>query len=138
MTSGSEWRTLVVSALVLVAVGTAWAGGWAIREATDVDPTALERLTGCLDQQGLAVASPAADPLGASAPDGSLTTTIDGNAVTVSLWSDANAADRTVATYGRLTSEDLSGRAVVRGDRVALWSAPPTDAQASILYDCVG
>jgi hypothetical protein len=138
MTSGSEWHTLVVSALVVAAVGTAWAGGWAIREATDGDPTALERLSGCLDEQGLDVASPVADPLAASAQDGSLTTTIDGNSVTVSLWSDANAAERTIATYGRLTSEDLSARAVVRDDRVALWSAPPTDAQASILYSCVG
>jgi hypothetical protein len=135
----AEWRALAASSLVVVAVGLLWIGGWALREATDTDPTTLERLVACLrDGHGLAVTTPAADPLAASAPGGSLTADADGNAVTVSLWQDAGAAARTRATYDRLTSQDLAGRAVVRDGDLVLWVAAPTPGQTAVVYGCTG
>jgi hypothetical protein len=138
MSAGSEWRALVVSAAAVAAIGVAWVGAWATREATDVDPTALERMAACLGGHGLEIVSPADDPLADSAPRGSLTTTIDGNTVTVSFWNDSSAAEQTVATYNRLTPEDLTDRAITRGNNAFLWAARPTDEQASILYGCEG
>jgi len=138
VSSGAELRALVVSALVLAFLAAAWIGGWALREARDVDPTALALLERCLEnERSLDVSTPARDPLAASAPDGSLTTTILGNTATVSLWNDPAAADQTVATYNTLTPENLAGRAIVRGARVILWAEPPTDAQAAPLYACM-
>jgi hypothetical protein len=135
----AEWRALVASFLVVAAVGLLWVGGWAVREATDTDPTRLERLAACLrDEHGLVVTSPADDPLAASAPGGSLMADAAGNVVTVSLWHDSGAAGRTRATYDRLTSQDLADRAFVRGGDVVLWVSPPTAAQASVVYGCTG
>jgi hypothetical protein len=135
----AEWRTLAVSSLVVVAVGLLWIGGWALREATDTDPTRLERLVACLrDEHGLVVTSPADDPLAASAPGGSLTADAGGNPVTVSLWQDHAAAARTRATYDRLTTQDLLDRAFVRGDDVVLWVSPPTPEQTAVVYGCTG
>jgi hypothetical protein len=138
VTGAGERRALALSALGLAAVAVLWVGGWAIRESTDVDPSALAVLSKCLRGSGLEVATPANDPLAGSASGGSLVTTIEGNSVTVSLWDDASSAERTVATYARLTSEDLTGRALVRGDAAVLWTTPPTGEQASSLYRCTG
>jgi len=134
----TEWRTLAASLLVVATVGLLWIGGWAVREATDTDPTALERVAGCLGERGLAVQVPAEDPLAGSAPGGSLTVDITGNAATVSLWQDEDAAARTLSTYDRLTSQDLSDRAALRGDGVVLWVSPPTAEQTSAVYGCTG
>ena len=132
-----EWRYVLVSALGLVVVAGAWVTGWALREARDVDPTSLALLSMCLeDESGLRLISPSGDPLADSAPHGSFRTTIEGNDVTVSIWSDHKAAMATLETYARLTPENLERRATARGRRVDLWAAPPTASQASALYRC--
>jgi len=137
MSVGSERKVVLLSALMLAGVGAIWVAGWAVREARDVDPTALALLERCLEnERSLDVSTPAGDPLAASAPRGSLTTTVFGNSVSVSLWKDEPAAERTIATYARLTPEDLTTRAIARGRTVFFWAAPPTDEQAAPLYGC--
>jgi hypothetical protein len=137
MSDPREWRYLIVSMLALVVVVTAWGLGWAVREARDVDPMPMALLSTCLeDERGLRLVSPSGDPLADSAPHGALRTTIDGNDVTVSIWSDHDAALETLQTYARLTPENLEGRAVARGRLANLWAAPPTGGQASALYRC--
>ena len=137
MSDPREWRYLIASALGLLVLAGLWVAGWAFREARDVDPTALGLLSTCLeDERRVRVISPSGDPLADSAPSGSLRTTIEGNAVTVSIWADHEAATRTLETYARLTPENLEGRAVARGRRANLWASPPTGSQAAALYDC--
>ena len=137
MSDPREWRYLVVAMLVLSVLACAWVLGWAVREARDVDPTAIGLLSTCLeDERGLRLTSPSGDPLADSAPRGSLRTTIDGNEVVVSIWSDNDAALETVRTYARLTPENLDLRAVARGPFANLWAAPPTGSQEPALYDC--
>ncbi|MBA2293852.1 MAG: hypothetical protein H0W16_01840 [Actinobacteria bacterium] len=138
MSGGSERTVVVLSALVLAGLAGVWVGGWAVREARDVDPTALALVLACLqNQRGLTVSSPARDPLAAAAPRGSLTTTIEGNTVTVSLWNDAGAAEEAVGTYARLTPEDVTQRAIARADSAFLWAMPPTGSQAPAVYGCM-
>jgi hypothetical protein len=139
MNDRSEWRAVAVSAAALAAVALAWVAGWAVRDARAVHPSRLTVIVGCLEGEArLQVAVPAHDPLAASAPHGSLSTTVAGNPVTVSFWGDAEHARATIATYDRLTNEDLTGRALARGDHAVLWGSPPNAGQESILYGCVG
>jgi len=137
MSDPREWRYLIASMLALGVLAGAWVIGWAVREARDVDPTLIGLLSTCLqDERGLHLTSPSGDPLADSAPRGSLRTTIEGNDVVVSVWSDHDAALETLRTYGRLTPEDLELRAVARGPYANLWAAPPTGSQEPALYDC--
>lgn len=139
MNDRAEWRAVGISAAALAAVAVAWVAGWAVRDARAVHPSALTVSVRCLEREaGLQVVVPAHDPLAASAPHGSLSTTVAGNPVTVSFWDDADHARATIATYDRLTNEDLAGRALARGDRAVLWGSPPNAEQESVFYGCVG
>ena len=119
---------------MLVAV---WVAGWAIREATDEDPTPLAGVIACLEQRhGLQIVVPAGDPLADSAPGGAFRTTIGGNEVVVAAWDDVEAANEAVETYARLTPENLEGRAVPRGRFANLWADPADGPQTAVLYGC--
>ena len=110
VTDPREWRYVLVSALGLVVVAGAWVTGWALREARDVDPTSLALLSMCLeDERGLRLISPSGDPLADSAPHGSFRTTIEGNDVTVSIWSDHEAATATLETYAAPDTREPRG-----------------------------
>jgi hypothetical protein len=133
----SEQRVLAVAALALAVLGALWAGGWAVREATDEDPTRLALAIRCLEREyGLEVVVPAGDPLADSAPGGALKTTIGGNVVVVSVWDSNDDATETIETYARLTPENLEGRAVTRGRLANLWAEPATGEQSTVLYGC--
>ncbi len=124
---------------MLVVLSTLWVGGWALREATDYDPSRLSLVLACLAREhGLVGATPAGDPLADSAPGGALTTTIAGNSVVASFWGSNEAAAETLATYDRLTPQDLEGRAVARGRVANLWAEPATGEQSTVLYGCEG
>lgn len=137
--SASEPRVVAGVAALLAALVVLWVGGWAIREAFDEDPSQLARTMECLRREhGLEVVTPAGDPLADSAPGGAFRTTIAGNAVVVSVWDDVDDAEKAVATYDRLTSQDLEGRAGTRGRLVNLWASPADGEQTTILYGCEG
>ena len=137
--SASERRVVTAAAALLAAIGVVWVGGWAVREALDEDPSQLARTMECLRREhGLEVVTPAGDPLADSAPGGALRTTIAGNDVVVSAWDNVEDAAETVATYDRLTSQDLEGRAGTRGQLVNLWASPADGEQTTILYGCEG
>jgi len=124
-------------AALLAAIVLVWVVGWAVREALDEDLSRLELTMACLQREhDLTVVTPAGDPLADSAPGGALRTTILGNDVVVSVWDDVEDAAETVATYDRLTSQDLEGRAGTRGRLVNLWASPADGAQTTILYGC--
>ena len=138
MSGASEQRVLAVSALALALLTILWGAGWAVREATDEDPTRLALMVNCLEREyGLEVVVPAGDPLADSAPGGALRTTIGGNVVVVSVWDSADDAAETLETYARLTPESLEGRAVPRGRTANLWAEPATGEQSTVLYGCV-
>ena len=139
MSGGIEERALALSAAAVAVLAVVSVGGWAVREATDEDPTRLELAVPCLEREyELDVVVPSGDPLADSAPGGALRTTIDGNVVVASFWDGVDEAADTLESYARLTPEDLEGRAVERGAVAALWAAPPTDEQGAALYGCVG
>lgn len=139
MSGPSEQRVLAVAALALAVLGVLWGGGWAVREATDEDPTRLALAIRCFEQEhGLEVVVPAGDPLADSAPGGALKTTIGGNVVVVSVWDSNDDAAETIETYARLTPQNLEGRAVTRGRLANLWAEPATGKQSTVLYGCVG
>ena len=130
---------VAISAVALVALVAAWIGGWAIREATDDDPSRLSLALACLAREhGLEGTTPTGDPLADSAPGGAVRTTIAGNRVVASFWASNQAAAETLATYDRLTPEDLEGRAVARGRVANLWAEPATGEQSTVLYGCEG
>jgi hypothetical protein len=138
VSGGIEERALALSAAALTVLAVVSVGGWAVREATDEDPTRLELALPCLEREyGLDVVVPSGDPLADSAPGGAFRTTIGGNVVVVSFWNDGNAAAETIETYERLTPENLEGRAIVGGRLAILWAEPPTGEQSTVLYGCV-
>lgn len=139
MTPVSEKRAVAVVAAVLAAGSVLWGAGWAVREAVDEDPSPLELATDCLRREhGLESVTPTGDPLADSAPGGAFRTTILGNEVVVSVWADGAAAAATLATYDRLTPQELEGRAVARGRLANLWASPATGEQSTVLYGCEG
>jgi hypothetical protein len=135
----SEQRILAITASVLALAVVLWGTGWAVREATDVDPRLFDVAVRCLEREyGLTVTVPSDDPLADSAPQGAFRTKIGGNDVVASVWDDGDEAARTIETYERLTPEDLEGRGIARGRVAILWAEPATGAQTTMLYGCTG
>lgn len=125
---------LVVVAVVMVAVGA----GWKVRDIRNGPaPTRLELVIRCLNvEKGVATTTtPKDDPLAASAGNGSFVTTIEGNAVTVSLAASEEQAASIEATY-RAVGGDLTGRLERRGATVYLWRYESSPTQRQAMYDC--
>ena len=125
---------LVVVAVIMVAV----AASWKVRDIrSSPAPTRLELVTRCLNgEKGVATtATPKDDPLAASAGDGSFATTIEGNAVTVSLAGSEEQAAYIERTY-RAVAGDLTGRLERRGKTVYLWRYTSSPTQRQAMYDC--
>ena len=136
MTPSTEWRALAVSFAVVAALAGGAVAAWAIREATDETTTRLELATRCFEvEKGFAVEPAARDPLAASAGDGALRTTIEGNGVTVLLAATPGEALRLESGY-RALGADLAGR-LERRDRVVwLWQNVSSPTQRQHAYDC--
>jgi hypothetical protein len=132
-----EWRYLR-NALVLVAlVAAAVLAGWTVHEIRQPAAlTRLEQVMRCLNgEKGLATVVPARDPLAASAGEGSLETTVEGNDVTVSLASSEAQAAK-IERYYRTFADELAGRLERRQTTVYLWRFRSSPTQRQAMYDC--
>ena len=131
-----EWRFLRL-AMAVVAVGVAIdLVAWKVWELTRYRPSRLELTLRCLrNEKGAVAAAPAPDPLAASAGDGSVQTTIEGNVVTVALASTVEQALKIVADY-RAVASGLDCRLERRDRVVYLWRNPSAPTQRQVMYEC--
>jgi hypothetical protein len=130
----NEWVFLRAG---LVAVGVlviAALVGWAVETARYED-RGFQELTRCLVEEKGATIRPTRDSIARSADLGSLDTVIETNAVTVSVSSTRERAERIVANYKRVGG-GLGPRVELRGRTVYLWERPPSPTQRQALFNC--
>jgi hypothetical protein len=133
---GLEWLLLRVALGVVALVVVADVVVWKLHDRANPQPTRLERSVFCLkDNKGVVAVVPAGDPLADSAGEGALTTTVEGNDVTVALASSDEQAITIERSY-RAVADDLGGRLERRGRTVYLWRFESSPTQRQTMYDC--
>ena len=81
-----EWPFLRVALLAVAVLAAADVVAWKVHDWRHPPPTRLASAVRCFEgEKGLLVTVPAGDPLSATAADGSLRTTVEGNGVIVAL-----------------------------------------------------
>ena len=131
-----EWRLFVAGLAGVVALLAAATAGWAIWELTHEEPTRFERTTRCLrEEKGLVLRPVGRDAIALSADDGALTTTVEGNNVTLVMAKSDDRAARIERDY-RSVGEIEPGTLERRGRTVYLWERPSSPTQRQTLYDC--
>lgn len=131
-----EWRMLRIALGVVAVILVADVVGWKIHDLLYPEPTRLEQTIRCLNnEKGVATVVPAGDPLADSAGSGSLSTTIEGNGVTVALAESTEEAGRIESGY-RAVADNLVGRLERRDRSVYLWRSTSSPTQRQSMYDC--
>ncbi len=135
-TGKQEWAVLRFATVFVAVVVLTDLAAWKVWELTRYRPTRLELTLRCLNnEKGATTVVPAADPLAASAGDGSVQTTIEGNGVTVALASTVEQAVKIADDY-RAVASGLAGRLERRDRVVYLWQSPSSPTQRQVMYDC--
>jgi hypothetical protein len=99
------------------------------------EPTALEQTIRCLRfEKGLEVTTPR-DPIARSAEQGTVSTVVEGNPVTIAITNDEDGPNRLAALYERLAG-NLGTRLERRGKILYLFDFAPSPTQQQALYDC--
>lgn len=131
-----EWPYLRVALLAVAAFVIADVIVWKVHDWRHPPPTRLASTIRCLEsEKGLPVTVPAGDPLSATAADGSLRTTVEGNGVIVALAGSEEEARKLEQAY-RNVGGDLTRRLERRGRTVYLWDRPSSPTQRQGTYDC--
>lgn len=130
----SEWASLRVGFLAVVALVIAALVSWGVQTAIWEDPAFAETRRCLVSEKGIAV-EPTRDPVARSAELGALRTAIETNGVTISIASSEKAAERILAAY-RSVAGDLGTRLELRGRTVYLWDGEPSPSQRQTLFDC--
>ncbi len=130
----SEWTSLRVGFVVVLALVVAALASWVIQTAIWEDP-AFEETRRCLVSEKGVPVEPTRDPVARSAELGALRTAIETNGVTISISSSEEGAERIVAAYTSVAG-DLGTRVELRGRTVYLWDAEPSPSQRQALFDC--
>ena len=131
----SEWVFLRAGLLAVAALCLSALVAWGVYSIVHEEPSAREKVSGCLvNEKGVTVETPR-DPIAQSAELGALRTVVETNGVTISVARDDEGANRIVAAYRRV-ADDLEGRLEKRGRLVFLWDRPASPTQRQALFDC--
>jgi hypothetical protein len=131
-----EWTYLRAALAVVAVLVVADLVAWKVHDWRHPPPTRLASTLRCLEvEKGLLVTVPAGDPLSATATDGSLRTTAEGNGVIVALAASEEQARKLEETY-RNVGGDLAGRLERRDRTVYLWDRPSSPTQRQVMYEC--
>lgn len=134
---GLEWLLLRIALLAVALIVVADVAAWKVHDVRQPPPpTRLAQSLGCLhNEKGVPAVAPAGDPIADSAADGSFTTRIEGNDVTVALASSEQEAAK-LERYYRAVASDLEGRLERRYKTVYLWRFRASPTQRQTMYDC--
>jgi hypothetical protein len=131
----TEWVFLRAGLLAVAALCVSALVGWGVYSIVHEEPSAFEKVSGCLvDEKGVTLETPR-DPIAQSAELGALRTEVETNGVTISIAKDDAGAERIVTAY-RSVAGDLEGRLEKRGRLVFLWDRPASPTQRQALFDC--
>lgn len=130
-----EWKYLRAGLLGVALLLVAAVAGWWIEAAVHEDPEPLELMTICLRYEKGASIETSVNPIARTADEGALRTVIETNAVTISIGSSLQEAERVIAAYRRAAGE-WGRRLELRGRTVYLWERPPSPTQRQTLFDC--
>lgn len=131
----SEWAYVRAGLVLAVLLVVGWTLGWLVDDSMRDEPTALELTVRCLEnEKGLPVILDVRDPIARSAGRGALSTTVEGNPVTVVIGSSSDDAARVERAYRAVG--DVEGRIEQRGHIVYVFERPPSPTQRQGLYDC--
>ena len=131
----AEWRYVRAALSVVALVLAAQAVGWVVYEAVHV-PRFRPETERCLrNEKGLEVQPVERDPIAASAAEGGIQLTVEGNGVHIAFAGSRQKAARLVEAYEAVAG-DLGTRIEQRGRIVYLWEGLPSPTQRQTLYDC--
>lgn len=131
-----DWPYLRVALAVVAVLAVGEVVAWKVHDWRYPPPTRLESTLRCLEsEKGLLVTAPAGDPISATATDGSVRTTVEGNGVIIALAGDEEQARKLERSYHAVGGA-LSGRLEQRGNNVFLWEGPSSPTQRQTTYDC--
>ncbi len=129
----AERRAVRIALVAVILAAAALVTADVVRLATTEDPSRIEQVRDCHEEQrGVAAFSVVPGSVAEDAELGALRTTVEGNDVTYAIeGSEAEAAalaERARAA-GPVTVEQ-------RGDVVLIWRDPPSPTQRQAVYDC--
>jgi hypothetical protein len=133
----AERRWVMIGGALAAILLVVQVAGGLVREAVTDEPSYLELVQTCLTERDTPFEQVGGDLVAQSAKRGALRTTVDGNAVTVTLGGSEKDAARVRAAYASVTTEDVvRTRLEQRRKVVLLWDSPPTAAQRDFIYLC--
>ena len=131
-----ERRYVRVALAATAALLAVLAVGSAARDLVADEPSRLERMADCLeDERGFPITSAPADSPAVDADGGAFGSVVETNAVTIAIAGSQEQAEELERTLAATTA-GTRRRLERRGDLLFVWERPPSPTQRQAVYDC--